>query len=205
MEKITLYYLIVRGKLTRARGENIKLFLEDSGLEHEYVRVPLDETWREKKVELIKRGNYRGTVPYIEVGGKMFCGTVPVLRYLSTKLGKYNGSNAEEIQYIDTIVDGVEDWFISLKTAFFGTKEQQKVHQETELPNWLSIFEKYYGDNEGPYALGQEITYADIMVYHIIDDEGAMTKLNDYPNLLKMVNTFEDRPNIKQYLASLAA
>jgi hypothetical protein len=96
--------------------------LEDSGLEHEYIRVPLNETWGETKEELKKRGNYRGTVPYIEMGEKMFCGTVPVLRYLSTKLGKYNGSNAEEVQYVDTIVDGVEDWFQSMKKAFFGTE-----------------------------------------------------------------------------------
>lgn len=53
--------------------------------------------------------------------------------------------------------------------------------------------------------LGQEVTYADMMVYHMIDDESAKDNLNDYPNLQKMVNAFEDRPNIKKYLASLPA
>jgi hypothetical protein len=108
--------------VTRARGENVKLLLEDSGLEHDYVRVPRDETWSETKKGLQKRGNYRGTIPYIETGEKMFCGTVPILRYLSTKLGKYNGSNAEEVQYIDTIVDVAEDWYQNLRLSFLSSE-----------------------------------------------------------------------------------
>jgi glutathione S-transferase len=80
-----------------------------------------------------------------------------------------------------------------------------KKHQETELSNWLSVAESYYGVNEGPYALGEKITYADMLVYHMISDEGATENLADYPNLQKFVSDFEARPNIAPYLASIDA
>jgi glutathione S-transferase len=41
------------------------------------------------------------------------------------------------------------------------------------------------------------------MVYHMIVDDSARNLLGDAPNLTKFVETFEDRPNIKKYLATL--
>jgi glutathione S-transferase len=47
------------------------------------------------------------------------------------------------------------------------------------------------------------MTFPDFMVYHLIDDDSARNKLANYPNLAKFVKAFEQRPNIKKYLASL--
>lgn len=96
--------------------------LEDAGLEHEYVRLRIGEDWTKRKEELIAEGFYSTTLPYIEVGGKKFGRTVPIMRYISTKLNnKYHGSNAEEDQLLDCIADITDDWFESMKKAFMGS------------------------------------------------------------------------------------
>lgn len=49
----------------------------------------------------------------------------------------------------------------------------------------------------------KQITYVDFLVYHLIDDDDARTRLDEYPNLKLFAETFEERPNINKYLASL--
>lgn len=107
---------------TLALGENIKLLLEDAAVDHEYVRLALDETWDNKKVRLIEEGLYSGTLPYIEIGGKKFGKTIPIMRYISVKLGnKYHGTNDEENQLSDCVADITNDWFESMKWAFIDS------------------------------------------------------------------------------------
>lgn len=119
--KFTLLWMIA----TFARGENVKLFLVDSGLDHEYVRPTKGDNWAEKKAELQRKGNKRGTLPYVEMGDKVLSGTVPILRYLSAKLGKYDGSNAEEKYFVDSVTDSAEDWFHSFVNGLKGGEVKQ--------------------------------------------------------------------------------
>ncbi|KAI8049143.1 glutathione S-transferase [Gilbertella persicaria] len=209
MEKITLYYFTVLNSLTKARGENVKLLLVDAGLEHDYVRVEGGESWMQKK-ELLKeeKGAYSCTLPYIEIDQgdqlKRFFKTVPIMRYISAKLGyKYHGSTPEETQFVDVVTELTEVWFEKLKKAAFTSEEARKHHFTVETPQELAMFDKYYSDYPGPYLLGDKFTYADILVYHMIDDDMALDKLENTPHLAKFVEAFEQRPNIKPYLASL--
>jgi hypothetical protein len=122
MEKITLYYFIAGGSLTLARGENVKLFLVDAGLDHEYIRIQnREKEWPPMKEQLIQDGYYAASVPYIKLGDKVFGRTIPIMRYLSIKLGrKYHGTNDEEDYHLDVVSDLTNDWFESLKNAFRG-------------------------------------------------------------------------------------
>lgn len=205
MEKITLYYFKVAGKATLARGENVKLLLVDAGLDHDYIRVDSsDESYKEKRALFIKEGLFSPTLPCIEVGGKRFNKTVAIMRYISVKLGnKYHGSTDEENQLLDAISDITDDWFEALKNSFFGSEELKIKQRDVVTPQYLDIFEKYYSVENGPYILGDKISYADILVYHMIDDDSARDRLTDSPNLTKFVEAFEARPNIKEYLATL--
>lgn len=115
-----IYVLLL--PVTLARGENVKLLLEDAGLDHEYVRLNRTEGWAERRAKLVEEGFFSPTLPYIEVGGKRFGKTVPIMRYISVKLGnKYHGSTAEENQYLDYISDITNDWFEHMKKVFFGS------------------------------------------------------------------------------------
>ncbi|KAG2208969.1 hypothetical protein INT47_011109 [Mucor saturninus] len=204
MEKITLYYFIVGDKVTRARGENVKLLLEDAGLDNEYVRLSRDENWSAKKAQLIEEGFLSPTLPYIEVGGKKFGKTVPIMQYISVKLGnKYHGSNAEEDQYLAYVAEITNEWFECLKNAFIGNDEKKENHKNIVTPRYINLFEKSYAKHDGPYILGEKITYPDFLVYHLLDDDLALHRLDGSPNLQKFVGAFEQRPNIKKYLATL--
>lgn len=118
---------------TTARGENVKLMLEDAGLDHEYIRVNrADGSYEEKRAQAVKEGLFSATLPYIEVGGKRFGKTVPIMRYISVKLGnKYHGSTDEENQLLDCIADITNDWFESLKNSFFGSEVNNSVVEKT--------------------------------------------------------------------------
>lgn len=112
-----------------ARGENVKLLLEDAGLDHEYVRVKQDSDYPARKAKLIEEGLFSATLPYIEVGDKRLGKTVPIMRYISTKLGgKYHGSTDEENHLLDSVAEITNDWFESLKWSFFGTEVNTVAH-----------------------------------------------------------------------------
>ncbi|CEP13474.1 hypothetical protein [Parasitella parasitica] len=205
MDKITLYYFLVANKVTLARGENVKLMLVDAGLDHKYVRVERDE-WPNIKGKLQEKGAHSCTLPYIEVDNQRFFKTVPIMRYISTKLdGKYHGSTPEENQLLDVVCEVSDVWFDHLKISFAGSEEVKDNYTNNTLPAQIEMFEKFYADCKGPYLLGEKITYPDFLVYHMIDDGGAREKLKGTaPNLVKFVEAFEERPNIKNYLVSLA-
>ncbi|RCH95649.1 hypothetical protein CU098_001948, partial [Rhizopus stolonifer] len=82
--------------------------------------------------------------------------------------------------------------------------EAKQNYVKTQKPKWYEMFEKYYQQNsKGPYILGDRITYMDFMVYHLIDDEESIPTLSNYPSLKLLVEEFEKRPKIKEYLDSL--
>jgi hypothetical protein len=73
---------------TAALGENLNLFLKDAGVDFTYQRVSSGE-WTAIKEDLVNKNVASPTLPIVEVDGKVFTKTVPTLRYLSKKLGKY--------------------------------------------------------------------------------------------------------------------
>ncbi|CAO3651024.1 unnamed protein product [Cunninghamella blakesleeana] len=126
------------------------------------------------------------------------------MRFLGKKLGKYIGKNDEENYFLDTSADLVRDWLQTwLKIIRETDEEKLKEHFENETKKFLGIFNDIYGEHQGPYIFGQEITYPDFLVYHILDDDKALGHLADYPNLQQFVNTFIQRPNLVSYFASL--
>ncbi|KAF7731728.1 hypothetical protein EC973_008242 [Apophysomyces ossiformis] len=199
--KVTLHYLKIGDKGILGLGENVKLLLEDAGIEHEYIQYTDDE-WKPKKQQLLQEGYYFGTVPMLEIEGKKIGKTVPIMRYIAKRLGKYQGSNDEEYQWLDALADTMLDWVKLCSFAMYhGTEERKKRHREVITPGYLDIYEKAYAERNGPYLLGQEISYVDFFMYHRISEEGADYK--PYPHIEAFMNAFNERPNIKGYLAKI--
>lgn len=96
--------------------------LEDAGLEHTYLRIKREE-WPALKEKLQTEGAPSSTLPFIETeDGQRFFRTVPIMRYISTKLeNKYHGATAEENQHLDAVAELNDLWFEHMKNAFFGT------------------------------------------------------------------------------------
>lgn len=55
-------------------------------------------------------------------------------------------------------------WVANLNKATESYKKEY-------APNYYDLLAQYYSDVEGPYLLGDEITYADFAVYQSIDND----------------------------------
>lgn len=44
-------------------------------------------------------------------------------------------------------------------------------YKDEIVPEYYRLVGQYYSDNEGPYLLGDKITYADFAVYQSIDND----------------------------------
>lgn len=66
------------------------MFLDDAEIKYEY-NVIEREQWQSVKAKYIEEGLPFDCVPMIELDGKRYSGTQPILRFLSKKLGKFEG------------------------------------------------------------------------------------------------------------------
>ncbi|KAJ3025483.1 UNVERIFIED_CONTAM: hypothetical protein HDU68_007095 [Siphonaria sp. JEL0065] len=177
----------------RSRGEALRLFFAEAEIEYVDNVFPREE-WPTKKKQLIESGlNPFGAVPVVQVGEIVLTSYIPTLRYFSKKLGKYAGSTDEEAYKVDLLSDLVIDWRFS-----FG---KLKPDHPAQIPRFYSSFEAVL--KEGPFALGEEFSYADVLLYQALSDEGALKDesfLVEYPKLRAFVKAFEARPKIAAYL-----
>ena len=83
-------------------------------------------------------------------------------------------------------------------------------YKQNARPEWMKALNEQLSSNSlstsGPYVVGNTITYADLVAYQIMHDEG-LTKdgragLKGYPRLTQLVDAVESRPNVKAFLAS---
>ncbi|KAI8092646.1 class gamma glutathione S-transferase 2 [Halteromyces radiatus] len=201
---ITLHYFVFEGEPSIAfLGENLNLLLKDSGVEYTYVRHKYAD-WPSIKKELSEKMIYP-TMPYIELDGKLYNKTAPTMRYLCKKLGKYLPANDDDQYILEVAADVTRDHYgTRLPLYRCEDKEKWKEHFEKDTTKYLNAYESIYQQNEGPYILGEEITYADFLVYHIIQDDNALKHVQGYPHVAKFIDAFSQRPNLTEYIASLA-
>jgi prostaglandin-H2 D-isomerase / glutathione transferase len=183
------------------RGENIRLFFHEAGIEFEDKRIK-SEDWENVKKNFINEGCFYGTMPIVEFEGKRYTQTNAILRYFSEKLNEYNGDNLEERYYIDCISDITNDWRISLIKALKSDKNALESHYENETPKFLRIINSYLSNNKGPYLLGEKLSYADITIYVMLNNDKAIEKVknNKFSYINNFINKFEKRPNVRKYI-----
>ncbi|KAG5659513.1 hypothetical protein KAF25_002072 [Fusarium avenaceum] len=193
-----VYHYLAIGKL--GRGEVVKLFMTDAGIKFEESLYPKDGAWPEKKEELKKKGLTRsGQLPSLEYKGRVLTGHVPILRYLSRELGQYDGKTSEDKYLVDLASDIYVDWRANWVTNLKGPNDDYKTKQ---APEYYELIGKYYADREGPYLLGNEVSYADFAVYMSIDNDARTGTLPATlpESLEKLKKAIEARSNIAEYI-----
>ncbi|KAF5974878.1 glutathione S-transferase P 10 [Fusarium coicis] len=195
-----VYHYLAIGKL--GRGEVVKLFLKDAGIGFEEKRYKYPDTWPETSEKLKQQGITRtGSLPSLEYKGLILTQHIPILRFLSRDLGKYDGQTNEDKYLVDAVSDIYVDWRSQWVANLSGATDEYK---NEYLPKYYDLIAKYYSDREGPYLLGDEVSYADFAVYQSIDnDTRTKTIPSKIPDvLLKFKEVFEARPNIAEYIKS---
>ncbi|EEA26764.1 hypothetical protein TMatcc_004946 [Talaromyces marneffei ATCC 18224] len=196
--KPVLHYLDI-GSL--GRGEVIRLFLKDAGIDFEDTRYPFNDSWKDTKAELQKKGISRtGKVPVLEYKGIYLSQHIPILRYLARELKAYDGATSLEKHLVDVVADLYIDW----RAQWVANLEKLSDSYKNEiLPDHYKTLAYYYGKNGGPFLLGDRVTYADFAVFQSIDNNekiGADATLPE--ELLKFKTAFEARPRVAAYLKS---
>ncbi|CEI62384.1 unnamed protein product [Fusarium venenatum] len=197
-----VYHYLAIGKL--GRGEVVKLFLTDAGIPFEEKRYPFDDTWKETSEKLKSQGITRtGQLPAVEYKGlvlnQAYLQHIPILRFLSRELGKYDGQTSQDKYLVDAMADIYIEWRSGWASNLSNASEDYK---NKTVPKYYDLLEKYYSEREGPYLLGDEVSYADFAVYMSIDnDTRTKTIPSKIPDvLLKLKEAFENRPNIAEYI-----
>ncbi|KAE8138989.1 glutathione S-transferase [Aspergillus pseudotamarii] len=195
---VPVYHYFDLGRL--GRGEVVKLFLMDAGIDIKEVRYPYDETWSENSKKLQQRGLTRTRkLPTLEYQDLILSQHIPILRFFARDLGRYDGeTNAEKF-----LVDAVSDIYIDWRSQWVANLTEKSDKYKNEVaPEYYNLLDQYYRDQAGPYLLGNSVTYADFAVYQSIDnDERTGTLPLSLPDsLVKFREAFEQRSNIAAYL-----
>ncbi|KAH8698468.1 glutathione S-transferase [Talaromyces proteolyticus] len=198
MSQPVFHYLDL-GRL--GRGEVVRLFLKDAGVDFKDIRYPYDATWPAASEDLKKKGiTLTGKLPVIEYKGKILGQHIPILRYFSRELGSYEGDSNFEKYVVDAVSDLYIDWRVQWVASLKGVTDEYK---NKIVPDYYNLVSRYYAERGGPYLLGDKITYADFAIYQSIDNDERTGTLPTLPeNLVKLRKAFEQRPRIAEYIAS---
>ena len=186
----------------RGRAETIRFIFAQAGVDYEDNRVAGEE-WVK-----FKPTTPYGSLPVLEVDGKMLAGSGVIARFLGERFG-LAGSNDFENAEIASIVDTGGDLAQKLGAAHFEKDEIKKAELQKEMsevvfPKFFGIFEKLINARtpEG-WVYGSKVTYADIALYNIFDWVKDVPNLFDkYPGIQKLRKSVEELPNIAKWIAT---
>ncbi|KPM41717.1 hypothetical protein AK830_g4821 [Neonectria ditissima] len=187
------------------RGEVLRLFLRDAEIKFEDIRYPYEGPWEAKTGALAKQGTtVTKQLPAFEYGGKILTQHIPTLRYLARDLGRYDGETSDEKFIVDAVADVYIDWRFQWVTQLDKVTDEYK---NKFVIKYYDVLDHYYSQSNGPFLLGDKVTYADFAVYQSIDnDERIKTLPEKLPaSIEKFRKAFEARPNIAGYIRDNAA
>ncbi|KAL7920958.1 glutathione S-transferase [Trichoderma austrokoningii] len=181
------------------RGEVVRLFLRDAGIEFNDIRHQYG-TWSTESEKFKEQGITRtGKLPALIINGTILNQHIPILRYLARETGRYDGETNHEKFQVDAVSDNYIDWRTQWVANISNASDDYK---NKFLPLYYDVVSKYYSENKGPYLLGDKITYVDFAVYQSIDNDeriGALpAKLP--AEIVRLREAIEARPNIAAYI-----
>lgn len=192
-----LHYLDI-GSL--GRGEIIRLFLKDAGIEFKDIRYKYDDTWPATSKKLHEQGITRtGKVPVLEYKGLTLSQHIPILRFLARELNDYDGDSSVEKFTVDAVADLYIDWRAEWVTQLSSKTDKYKNETAPAFYKQVALF---YAERSGPFLLGDKVTYADYAIYQSIDNNEKLGILPaDLPTeILKFREAFEARPRVAAYI-----
>jgi glutaredoxin len=178
---------------------------KDAGIDFDYIRLDGQE-WMDLKQKLISEKNAASpTLPFITINGKYFGKAIPTMRYISNKLGMYVASNDEDTQLVDSYADIVMGWVDRWANAYFWNPNDEtiKKYETVQIAEAYTDFENILATRKGPYLLGETITYPDFALFHMMEEDDTVAdKTSTHPNVDAFIKAMQNRPNLKQYLAT---
>ncbi|CDS11148.1 hypothetical protein LRAMOSA03411 [Lichtheimia ramosa] len=193
-DKVIFHYVIPG---YAALGGPLRFLLDDSGVDYEFDLIPWDDFVSKVKYQWIESGYPFDQAPMIEYKGKRYSGNMPIMRFLSKKFGKYVPADEDVEQFVDCTLDAAMDWnrarFTYVQRGKDGIEEYEKQH----LDVFFSRFERVYKYHDGPFAAGQQITYADFYVFFVINLPLHREHIKEYPKLAEFADIMYARQSLQ--------
>jgi len=188
---------------SKGRGEVVRLFMTELGIDFEDKRYAYDETWQTKSKEFEEQGlTLTLKLPILEIDGHILWEHVPILRYLSRSVGAFDGVSNYDKYLVDAVSSIYVDWRAQW-VANLGAPSHE--YKTVTVPHFYSVWDRLYAKNSGPYLLGSTVTCADFTVFQALaNNEAIGVDATIPPALLQMRRAMSERPNIKDYLSARA-
>jgi len=150
-----------------------------------------------------------GSLPVIEVDGRTISQSGAMLRYAGRLSGLYP-SDALVAAKVDQLVDGCADVGSCLDPSFREQDAEKKLalraaFMETSFPRYVGAIERLV---EGPFAVGEELTIADLSIYGMVAGfragylDGIPTDCvcaEKFPKICKLVELVDANPAVKAW------
>jgi glutathione S-transferase len=191
----------------RGRGEQVRLLLNELGLEYEDVHV---ERGSERFREIQAQGPkilYFGAVPMLQDDEFKLCQGPVILSYLAAKHGIAPADLRQDAK-ADAICWGAEDLRIAYFLLFGPTAadDQAEFVAGPWRQQWLRSLDGLLELNgDTGFFVGKSLTHADIAVWDILDSIKtwvAGASVEGFPRLERFVEAIATRPRIATYLDS---
>jgi len=150
-------------------------------------------------------------MPVLEVDGQKIPQSMTIARFVAKQFNLAGKNNLEQAK-VDSVIDTIGDLMQIFLNVFFHEKDESKKEEgkkqlfKDDVPKSFANLEKLlttYGEN-GPFFLGNQLTYADIQFYDAVAVLLRMdaTILNNYPKLKLNYSEVEKQPKIAAYVKS---
>ncbi|XP_022171305.1 glutathione S-transferase-like [Myzus persicae] len=183
-----------------ALGEPIRFLLSYLDIDFEDNRIELEQ-WPS-----VKHTMPFGTLPLLEIDGKVLNQSSAICRYLAKK-ANLAGSDDWESLLIDIAVDNFKDFGQCLKSYWFDPNEESKAARYVTLvnetiPYHMDKFENIVRENNG-YFVNGKLSWADLFVVGVLDHliyRVNVDLLKDRPNLQALREKVLAVPKIKAWI-----
>lgn len=188
-----LIYFAIRG-----RAEPIRFLLEDVGLEYEDFMF--QGVWAEYKTK-----TPFGALPLYEEDGETIAHSQAIIRHLARRHGVY-GSNERAHLLADIAEEAVVEAEDALWKPFWSEKRDAAMAEFATGPlkQTLSNLDAQLTRAGGPYWAGEELTFADYLVFRYLDEVDAFYSetLMGFGQLVAFYRRMAARPRLAAYVSS---
>lgn len=194
MSTPTLGYWDIRGL-----AEPIRYLLHYKSIEFEDRRYQDYDSWQNDKFQL--NLDFPNLPYYIDDNVKLTQSTA-ILRYLARKHNLLGKTEEEKVR-AELAEQQITDFRTSMIRTIYNP-EYEKIKGEfvRNVPAQLKLFSAFLGERD--YLAGDSVTYVDFMAYDTFDFYRLLipTVLNEFPNLKKYQERFENLPELQEYFQS---
>ncbi|RKP09187.1 hypothetical protein THASP1DRAFT_22934 [Thamnocephalis sphaerospora] len=198
-DKVSIQFFDIK---QHARVGPIHFLLADAGVSFDTHRISQHD-WLHHRQELIRSNKSPyGGLPVVEVDGRSYTQLLPTLRYLARRVGKYHAHGAEDEYLIDAAADVALDWINDYSKAHIAPSANEGIqhrYRDEQRPRYAHAINHYLSRHNGPFLLGNEVSYADFVIFSIIVDNKDFAH-KDYPHIEAFVHNFEKREGVRHHL-----